>query len=196
MGGAKFVEYGPGLDGSDFGQGLTMVDAAISLVESGHRGPVIALSRLSGLLPQPIAGLSASRSEKRNLHRPRKLAPFLRWLRAKAHAEMQGGGDWRQVFDGLRPHTRALWRAMPRQARQRFEHVRPWWHAPPPHGAAGQGKDRGADRQRAVAVPLRPPPRSETATRLRRQRIDLSARLCRGACARRLPDRLLPRIDQ
>src|ERR1700719_808426 len=33
------------------GTGLTMVDAAIALSESGHRGPIVALSR-RGLLPQ------------------------------------------------------------------------------------------------------------------------------------------------
>jgi uncharacterized NAD(P)/FAD-binding protein YdhS len=38
------------------------------------------------------------------------------------------GGDWRSVVDGLRPHVRAIWRAMPSRARQRFlEHARPWW---------------------------------------------------------------------
>jgi uncharacterized NAD(P)/FAD-binding protein YdhS len=41
---------------------------------------------------------------------------------------MRRGGDWRSVIDGLRPHTQAIWRAMPSESRKRFlEHARPWW---------------------------------------------------------------------
>jgi uncharacterized NAD(P)/FAD-binding protein YdhS len=41
---------------------------------------------------------------------------------------MRSGGDWRSVIDGLRPHTQAIWRAMPSESRKRFlEHARPWW---------------------------------------------------------------------
>jgi uncharacterized NAD(P)/FAD-binding protein YdhS len=109
------------------GTGLTMVDAAIALSESGHRGPIVALSR-RGLLPQAHRRVDVAQITQTELPSPARLAPFLRWLRARARDEMQSGGDWRSVVDGLRPHVQAIWRAMPSRSRQRFlEHARPWW---------------------------------------------------------------------
>jgi uncharacterized NAD(P)/FAD-binding protein YdhS len=109
------------------GTGLTMVDAAIALSESGHRGPIVALSR-RGLLPQAHRRVDVAPIAQAELPSPATLAPFVHWLRARARDEMQGGGDWRSVVDGLRPHVQALWRAMPNKSRRRFlEHARPWW---------------------------------------------------------------------
>jgi uncharacterized NAD(P)/FAD-binding protein YdhS len=109
------------------GTGLTMVDAALALSESGHRGPIVALSR-RGLLPQAHRRVEPAPIMQADLPSPARLASFLRWLRARAHKEMQSGGDWRSVVDGLRPHVQVIWRAMPRRARQSFlEHARPWW---------------------------------------------------------------------
>jgi uncharacterized NAD(P)/FAD-binding protein YdhS len=109
------------------GTGLTMVDAAISLSESGHRGPIVALSR-GGLLPQAHRCVETAPIEETELPSPTTLAPFLHWLRARVRDEMCSGGDWRSVIDGLRPHVQAIWRAMPSQSRRRFlEHARPWW---------------------------------------------------------------------
>jgi uncharacterized NAD(P)/FAD-binding protein YdhS len=104
-----------------------MVDAAISLAESGHRGPIVAVSR-RGLLPQAHRRVESAPIAEAELPSPAKLASFLHWLRARARDEMESGGDWRSVLDGLRPHTQAIWRAMPSEARRRFlEHARPWW---------------------------------------------------------------------
>jgi uncharacterized NAD(P)/FAD-binding protein YdhS len=109
------------------GTGLTMVDAAIALSESGHRGPIVALSR-RGLLPQAHRRVEPAQITEAELPSPARLASFLNWLRARARNEMQAGGDWRSVVDGLRPHVQAIWRAMPKKSRQRFlEHARPWW---------------------------------------------------------------------
>jgi uncharacterized NAD(P)/FAD-binding protein YdhS len=109
------------------GTGLTMVDAAIALSESGHRGPIVALSR-RGLLPQAHRRVEPAPITQTQLPSPARLASFLGWLRARAREEMQNGGDWRSVVDGLRPHVQAIWRAMPSRARRRFlEHARPWW---------------------------------------------------------------------
>jgi uncharacterized NAD(P)/FAD-binding protein YdhS len=109
------------------GTGLTMVDAAIGLSESGHRGPIVALSR-RGLLPQAHRRVEPQPITETELPSPARLSSFLNWLRARAREEMQSGGDWRSVFDGLRPYVQAIWRAMPSRSRQRFlEHARPWW---------------------------------------------------------------------
>ena len=38
--------------------------------------------------------------------------------------------DWRIAFDGLRPHTTALWRNLDDAERRRFlRHLRPYWEA-------------------------------------------------------------------
>ena len=109
------------------GTGLTMVDAAISLSESGHRGSIVAVSR-RGLLPQAHRRVERAAIEETELPSPAKLADFLHWLRAGVRDEMRRGGDWRSVIDGLQPHTQAIWRAMPSHSRKRFlEHARPWW---------------------------------------------------------------------
>jgi uncharacterized NAD(P)/FAD-binding protein YdhS len=109
------------------GTGLTMVDAAIALSESGHRGPIVALSR-RGLLPQGHRRVEPAQFTEAELPSPARLASFLHWLRARARNEMQSGGDWRSVVDGLRPHVQAIWRAMPNKSRRGFlEHARPWW---------------------------------------------------------------------
>ena len=95
--------------------------------QSGHRGPIVALSR-RGLLPQAHRRVEPQPITETELPSPARLSSFLNWLRARAREEMQSGGDWRSVFDGLRPHVQAIWRAMPSRSRQRFlEHARPWW---------------------------------------------------------------------
>jgi uncharacterized NAD(P)/FAD-binding protein YdhS len=109
------------------GTGQTMVDAAVSLKESGHRGPIVAVSR-RGLLPQAHRRVDPASIGESELPSPTKLAPFLHWLRARVRSESRRGGDWRNVVDGLRPYTQAIWRGMPGEVRRRFlEHARPWW---------------------------------------------------------------------
>jgi uncharacterized NAD(P)/FAD-binding protein YdhS len=124
------------------GTGLTMVDAAIALSESGHRGPIVVLSR-RGLLPQAHRPVEPAPITQTELPSPERLASLVRWLRARTRHEIQRGGDWRSVVDGLRPHVQAIWRAMPSESRRRFlEHARPWWDIHRhPHGAGSRSKD-------------------------------------------------------
>ena len=74
------------------GTGLTMVDAAIALSESGHRGPIVAISR-RGLLPQAHRRVDVAPIAQTELPSPATLAPVLHWLRARARDEMRSGGD-------------------------------------------------------------------------------------------------------
>jgi uncharacterized NAD(P)/FAD-binding protein YdhS len=89
------------------GTGLTMVDAALSLREDGHRGPIHAISR-HGRLYQT--------------HKPYQARPLLslpqdfsspvgalRWIRREVKVAEQSGSDWRAVIDSLRPHTSTIW---------------------------------------------------------------------------------------
>lgn len=122
------------------GTGLSMVDQVISLLKSGHRGEIIAMSR-RGLLPQ--------------VHRPGQPRPIqlaavplgaeasqiLRWLRAESRAAEAAGGTWRDAVDGLRPYIRTLWTSLPLATRSRFlRHGAAWWevhrHRLPPESAA------------------------------------------------------------
>jgi uncharacterized NAD(P)/FAD-binding protein YdhS len=109
------------------GTGLTMVDIALELRDSGFAGPVIAMSR-RGLLSHrhgptkrwPTPSFNASERAST----PRLLARVRRELREAAAL----GVDWRSVIDSLRPITIDLWRGLPDAERARFlRHVRPYW---------------------------------------------------------------------
>ena len=113
------------------GSGLTMVDTVISLLDRGHRGRIVAVSR-RGLLPR--LHLSAGVDD---LPRPwqfatppdgRNVLKLLRHVRAACREAASQGQDWRVVIDGLRSHTQRLWQEMPVSERARFlRHLRPWW---------------------------------------------------------------------
>jgi uncharacterized NAD(P)/FAD-binding protein YdhS len=109
------------------GSGLSMVDTCLALLLGGHQGEILAVSR-RGLLPavhrnnRPIA---LQRSEVPYRRGP---AHLMRWLRRLVRAAEAGGGDWRDVLDGLRPHTQAVWQNWSiAHRRQFFRHVKAWW---------------------------------------------------------------------
>ena len=105
------------------GSGLTMVDSVLGLLDNGHAGPLLAVSR-HGLLPLPhvlsdSSGCDFQLPEKRNSTRS-----VLRALRQAAAA----GGDWRALMDSLRDQLPDLWRASTTSDRRRFlRHVAPIW---------------------------------------------------------------------
>lgn len=109
------------------GTGLTMIDAAVSLLERGHRGPAHALSR-RGLLPRAhVPGLPPPQPVD-PWRLPRTLSGLTdtvrRWLR---DAE-RDGKDWRTILDGLRPHLPDIWQHWSEDEKRRFlRHLRPWW---------------------------------------------------------------------
>ena len=107
------------------GTGQTMVDAAVSLLDRGHRGPIHALSR-RGLLPTRHAGGRTPVPAPSPL--PAGTAALCRSVRAAIGAAANEGIDWRRVVDGLRPATQHLWQAASPSDRARFlRHLRPWW---------------------------------------------------------------------
>ena len=177
------------------GTGLTMVDAAIALNESGHRGAIVALSR-RGLLPQARRRVEPAQITEKELPSPARLGSFLHWLRARAREEIQNGGDWRGVVDGLRPHVQAIWRAMPGRSRQRFlERARPWWDihrhrmAPEVEGKIRALRESG--QLRILSGHL-----LEVIAKREAERLDTPARVRGGGSAGGLPHRLIPRVDQ
>ena len=118
------------------GTGLTMVDTVLSLLDKGHKGKIVAVSR-RGLV-----------SQRHALHRPLQLSTadiplgasihyLSRWLTDLVRTHVRNGGDWRDVMDGMRPHIQTVWKNLPTDSRQRFlRHAAAFWdvhrHRMPP----------------------------------------------------------------
>jgi len=98
------------------GTGLTMVDVALSLDDSGFDGRMLAVSR-RGLVPRPQEG---SPDAPLAGEPPSRLLDLVRHVRA--------GRPWRAAVDSLRPHSAALWQGFDESEKRRFlRHLRPWW---------------------------------------------------------------------
>jgi uncharacterized NAD(P)/FAD-binding protein YdhS len=109
------------------GTGLTMTDVVLSLCQSGHRGPIIALSR-RGLLSHAHAEVLPVAIARPEVPLGAPLGELVRWVRQLAKECESEGGNWRCAIDALRPHTRAIWQSMTAEQRRRFlRHIRPWW---------------------------------------------------------------------
>ncbi|NGM46255.1 FAD-dependent oxidoreductase [Rhodobacter sp. SGA-6-6] len=134
------------------GSGLSMVDRVVTLLKSGHRGEILAVSR-RGLVPRAHAAgapLPVSRAEVPFGAPVSALAGWARALVRRAEAQ---GGSWRDAVDGIRPHVQAIWRSLPPVERARFlRHAAAWWdvhrHRVPPaseavvHAALASGQLR------------------------------------------------------
>ena len=125
------------------GTGLTAVDVALSLRESGHTGHIHAVSRHGRLYhhhkpytQQPLDELPDEFGTPRSA---------LRWTRTAIEKVQISGGDWRAVIDSLRQHLSAIWRQWSFQQRSSFlRHVRNLWdihrHRMAPEVAAQLGR--------------------------------------------------------
>ncbi len=121
------------------GTGLTTVDAVISLLDHGHRGPIHALSR-RGLLPRPHQAVAPNQPVQQPY--PARVNALTRMLRQQVARAAACGSGWPAVIDALRPFTVDLWHAMPAADRRRFlRHLRPWWDVHR-HRMAGPVADR------------------------------------------------------
>jgi uncharacterized NAD(P)/FAD-binding protein YdhS len=121
------------------GTGLSMIDQILSLVHSGHKGPLVAISR-RGLLPTTSAEQRRGERPPEVFVGPVSLRRLVRQITAAARAEIAAGGDWRAVIDGLRPITQELWHQLSTTDRRRFHrHLEAFWsvhrHRMPPHVA-------------------------------------------------------------
>jgi uncharacterized NAD(P)/FAD-binding protein YdhS len=116
------------------GTGLTMIDQVLSLEQKGFQGHITALSR-RGHLPHVHSETSLTPIPQqldvlKHLS-PKGLTGFLREQIA------QDSIDWRQVADGLRPHTQSLWQHWTiHQKKQFLRHLSSLWeihrHRMPP----------------------------------------------------------------
>lgn len=106
------------------GSGLTMIDMVSTLLDRGHEGPVLAVSR-HGLLPRPHQFTQAGELPPLPEFDGR-VRGLLHGLRG--HCRRLDNGQWRAYVDLLRPHVQDVWQALPLAERARFlRHVRPWW---------------------------------------------------------------------
>lgn len=116
------------------GTSLTMIDVLISLMEHGHRGPIVALSR-RGLVPHrhPPAPIPTPEADAIDL-----FTGSLSQRTARFRAKLRAGLGWPGLMQLLRPHNNELWHGLDLDQRRRFlRHLRPWWdihrHRVAPH---------------------------------------------------------------
>ncbi len=132
------------------GSGLSMVDQVVSALNSGHRGPIITVSR-RGLVPRTHEDTAPLAIPPAEVPLAAPVSRILHWARGIARQAQAAGGTWRDAVDGIRPHARALWQAMTTDERARFlRHGATWWdvhrHRMPPETARRLG-DAIARRQ-------------------------------------------------
>ena len=106
------------------GTSLTMIDVLISLLEQGHKGPIVALSR-RGLVPNrhPPAPVPTPEADTSDL-----FTGSLSQRTARFRAKVRNGLGWPGLMQLLRPHNNELWHGLDLEERRRFlRHLRPWW---------------------------------------------------------------------
>lgn len=137
------------------GTGLTMIDTVLSLVAAGHRGRIMALSR-RGLIPRAHVDPPYVPAPVEQAEVPMgSVLALWRWLRRRS-VEI----GFRAAVDALRPHSHAIWQALPEAEQDRFmRHARPWWdvhrHRIAPEIARQLKEMIGAGRLEVVAGRLR-----------------------------------------
>ncbi|HEY0275504.1 MAG TPA: FAD/NAD(P)-binding protein [Paenirhodobacter sp.] len=145
------------------GSGLSMVDQVVSLLNHGHAGPIVAVSR-RGQMPRRHAASHPMPIAAAEVPFGAPVSELMRWARHMAARAEAAGGTWRDAVDGIRVHVAQIWQHLPIAARDRFlRHATVWWdvhrHRIPPVAAsrieaaiaAGQlvierGSFRGATR--------------------------------------------------
>jgi uncharacterized NAD(P)/FAD-binding protein YdhS len=102
------------------GTGLTMVDAALALGSAGGPDVIHAVSR-KGLLPRVHRDGLPPLGHRIRVRLPAHgLDEVVARVDAEIEATEEGGGDWRQVVDSLRPVTNQVWRRFSDDDRRRF----------------------------------------------------------------------------
>jgi uncharacterized NAD(P)/FAD-binding protein YdhS len=108
------------------GSGLTTVDIALRLVQQGHRGPLLALSR-RGLAPRTHA---AGGAWPEFLHDkiPASALALTKVIRQQIALAASQGIAWQRVFDAARSAVPSVWNGWSEFSRRQFvRHLRPRW---------------------------------------------------------------------
>jgi uncharacterized NAD(P)/FAD-binding protein YdhS len=109
------------------GSGLTAIDLAITLLEDSPRRRAVMVSR-HGLLPH--AHIEQQSTAWVSPLPPGELTAdgLAEFVRGQVAAARRNGVNWRNVIDGLRPHTQLWWQRLSIDERRRFlaTHARHW----------------------------------------------------------------------
>lgn len=110
------------------GSGLTMVDAAVTLIKKGYPGEILAISK-HGHLPEPHHE-KIDVPPPNALHKyPIQLLPLFKYVKEECIAAEKKGVDWRAIIDSLRPFAVSLWEALSLNDKKRFvRHVLSFWN--------------------------------------------------------------------
>lgn len=122
------------------GSGLSMVDQVLSILKSGHRGQIVAVSR-RGQYPRAHKPTHPLTLGPADIPLGAPVSKMLFWARGLAKRAKVEGGTWRDAVDAIRPHVRSIWRAWPLTERARFlRHAAVLWdvhrHRMPPESEA------------------------------------------------------------
>lgn len=165
------------------GTGLSMIDTCLALIFRGHSGPIFAVSR-RGLLPEVHARTTPVLLSRAEIPLGEDLVTLLRWFRKQLQKTEARGGNWRDVVDGMRPHTQAVWMHLPEPSRRQFfRHLKPWWDvhrhrmAPQVHATISDAIARGQLRPIAARILESAPTSNGAAIRLRRRGHDIAETL-------------------
>ncbi len=109
------------------GTGQTMADLITGLFRRKHKGRIIAISR-KGLLPLSQKMTETYPSFYNELKGLSSVVSIFGIVRKHIRMAEQQGRDVRSVIDALRPHTTAIWTALPAAEKKRFlRHLFRYW---------------------------------------------------------------------
>ena len=111
------------------GTGLTMIDKALELKLSGHKGIIYALSR-HGYLPNVhIPGIVRLPVPFESNNLPTTVLALMKQIRQLVKSvEASNEANWRQAVDSIRPVTQELWKRWSDTEKRRFiRHIRCLW---------------------------------------------------------------------
>jgi uncharacterized NAD(P)/FAD-binding protein YdhS len=129
------------------GTGLSMVDVALKLARSGHRGTINAIST-RGLLPAVHKLGYTYPPFHEEIENETRVSEISRTVRKHIRNAESNGSDWRAVIDSLRPVTQQIWLGLPLPEKKYFmQHLSRYWnvarHRMPPEAAAAIDELRG-----------------------------------------------------
>lgn len=139
------------------GTGLTMADTVMHLLDRGHTGSIVALSR-RGYVPLPHTAAGQHLAPVVTPAGPRAMLRSLRDAVARANtpAGAEAGAPWQSVIDSVRPITQDIWRGWTGAEKAAFlRHPRAVWdihrHRLPPRVAARLEAARNSGQLRIAA---------------------------------------------
>lgn len=108
------------------GTGLTMIDAAVSLIERDYPGKIVAISK-DGTLPETDKGDVPNLEPLSSC--PLTAKGFLRTIRNDIRGRQQRGENWRPVIEKLREQFPLFWRHFSSEERKKvFKWLLPLWN--------------------------------------------------------------------